>query len=260
MADELEEEGIRFREENDLIQTKINEESGKLAKLEEELEKTTGKFDKKRNDWDHKLLEVERVGRLKARQMNNRCEAIRKEMNKLIESTKRQGEKEHTSIVRQYEKKISAVDSTILELKQALVLSSQETLQFENRLETVTRQRDSANLENYVTEHRYIQAIASRNKEISSLKRDTLDLEHNKEEREGKIQRYESSYQELAKLTVKLARKRMAKKSPRKWITAVCRRRGSASGQKKNTADFLSSIASSSPSSTLLDELDKIEP
>jgi len=209
LTKDLENETQNFVREKSELQGQLMSERTKLSEVETELEEETKRFDKERRDLKNQVSEGERIRKLKARQMNNRYTAIRDELTQKVEGAKRDGRRENKRLTEKFEKKIQEVNDNVLKLQGDLVDAGNNYEKLTVQLGDMAAANDRVLLEKENSERQYRTTISARNIEITGLKEDVQNLNGEITELDDTVNRYESSYRQMAKLSLSLTGRRI---------------------------------------------------
>lgn len=205
----IERERDSFFQEKAELEFKIEEERARLEEVEAELESETFRFADEKRVLEEKIADGERIRKLKLVQWSDRYDAIRKEMNALLGGTRRDARKEKRRLQDKYEKKLAERNDAITSLQEELNQANVQSESLNGRLLDMTRQKVKVLEESRAMEKRYMASVAERNAIIDALKTDVAELQNDVFERDRKVARYEGSFREQAKLSAKLAGKRI---------------------------------------------------
>ena len=221
LSDRLEQEKQRFDQERANLETRIEVEQQRLSEVEERLALEQQNFAQREAKMQEQLEDEIRVRKLKKRQMNERYDAIRKEMTALWEGSKREARKERNALQAKYEKQLSTVTASLTDLEKNYnnVRAVNEELKL--RLDDMTRLKEKSEAEMVSMERRFMQTLAQRNAEITDLTNNVTRLKTTVQEQEKLLVQYQSSYRQLLGLSFKLTGKRLKNTSTRvsRWIT-----------------------------------------
>ena len=221
LSDRLEREKQRFDQERANLETRIEVEQQRLSEVEERLALEQQNFAQREAKMQEQLEDEIRVRKLKKRQMNERYDAIRKEMTALWEGSKREARKERNALQAKYEKQLSTVTASLTDLEKNYnnVRAVNEELKL--RLDDMTRLKEKSEAEMVSMERRFMQTLAQRNAEITDLTNNVTRLKTTVQEQEKLLVQYQSSYRQLLGLSFKLTGKRLKNTSTRvsRWIT-----------------------------------------
>lgn len=224
LTKELQNETQQFVQEKTDLQGQLKAERTKLTEVETELEEEKKRYDRETRKLEDKIKDGERVRQLKAKQMNNRYNAIREELTEKLEGTKREARKEKRRLTEKYEEKLQDVNNNVQKLQGELVNAESNYQQVTAQLGEMTKDRDLIVREKENSERQYRQTISARNMEITGLKQDVQSLNQDIDDLDGTIESYETSYRQMFKLSLKLTGKRL------KNLTRIGRRRKEGDG------------------------------
>jgi chromosome segregation ATPase len=211
LSTRLQEETARFEREKTRLEARIEQEQARLKEVENRLAEERIVFAETEKDLQYQLAEEIRVRKLKKRQMNDRFNAIRKEMTALWEGAKRDARKEKTALTAKYTKEIEEMKSSMRALEDELEDTKTAAARAEAIAKDMELARDRALSERDSLEARYMSMVAQRNQEIASLQSNLQALRITVDEKDALLVQYQSSYRQLFKLTLKLTGKRIAR-------------------------------------------------
>jgi len=203
LQDELRRQQDVFTEERGKIERefseKLEERDGIISELKQEISIS----------W-----EKQRSNEMKIMEMEEQTNVERSEMRLLLEQAKN----DTVRLKAKHKAEISEMSDVVTKLRGELRDTRGSVEQLDRRLVDMTRQRDKKaddlrKLDLYVVDQ---------DSKMLNLSRNILMLERKVEERESKITTYESSYREMAKLSIKLTGRRIRSAGSR--VTGLLRR------------------------------------
>ena len=141
-----------------------------------------------------------RVRQVKKRQMRERYDSIRSEMTSLLESSKRQNRKDYDRLTKKYDKRLKNVQNRVLELEGDLEVSKQSGIKLQGKLDVMVQQKEKLILE----QNALSESLTQRDMKISELEVDVNELREVVREKDVVIDRYETSFRSLARLSVRV--------------------------------------------------------
>eukprot|EP00535_Pseudo-nitzschia_heimii_P005956 CAMPEP_0197178160 /NCGR_PEP_ID=MMETSP1423-20130617/3530_1 /TAXON_ID=476441 /ORGANISM="Pseudo-nitzschia heimii, Strain UNC1101" /LENGTH=517 /DNA_ID=CAMNT_0042627849 /DNA_START=220 /DNA_END=1773 /DNA_ORIENTATION=+ len=190
LQEELSKEQNKYETKKSTLEREITSVTDNLADVETQLANERAQFSKEKEMLEKKLANEIRVGRLKKKQMKKRYDEIRREMTDLWESSKRQARQEERRLRKKYERKIDTVKAQIAELETDLTTEKKRLLveqkEMQSRHTEELRTRDATILELEANVANLGKLIADKDKIIK--------------EKEERIQLYETSFRQFAKL------------------------------------------------------------
>ena len=206
LLNKLEERALEFENEKVGIELKIEEERKKLAELEAELLDERDALVKDNDTLKSQIENEIRVRQLKKRQMKERYEKIRSEMTALLEASKRQNRKDYDRLTKKYGRRLKSVQDRVTELEGDLEVSKESGQKLQVKLDDVLQQK-----EKLVSEQQALsEKLSRRDLRISELEVDVDNLREVVREKDVVIERYESSFRSLARLSVRVTGKKLA--------------------------------------------------
>lgn len=184
------EEQKEYEDEKSTLDQEIRSITANLANVETQLANERVIFSKEKEMLEKKLANEIRVGKLKKKQMKARYDEIRREMTDLWESSKRQARQEETRLRKKYKRKLDTVKAQVEKLENDLMVEKKRLLVEQNDMlsrhaeELQTRDVMISELEG---------SVATLGKLIAN--KDQIIKEKNEQ-----IQRYETSFRQVAKL------------------------------------------------------------
>jgi chromosome segregation ATPase len=194
LKQELADEQQKYESEKSALGQEIKSITANLADVESELAEERANFSEEKEMLEKKLANEIRVGRLKKKQMKRRYDEIRREMTDLWESSKRQARKEESRLRKKYKSKLEIVQAQVSKLEDDLtsekerVLATQKNMQSKHAEELKTRDATIVELEG----------------NVATLGKLIADKDQIIEEKNQRIQRYETSFRQVAKLGFKV--------------------------------------------------------
>jgi chromosome segregation ATPase len=221
LSTKLEQEMERFNQEKATLEDRLDEERTRLMEVQAQLAEEQLLFQEEKADLEYKLSEEIRIGLLKKRQMNNRFESIRKELTALWQGAKREARVERERLTKKYEEQLEAMALNVQSLEQDLERATKSSGDMRAQVQSVEASKIRLQQEYNDMELRYRTTLAQRNLEISDLQATVSDLRSNLQVREAILERYETSFREIAKLGWNLGKKRAKKaaKRVRGWVS-----------------------------------------
>jgi len=194
LQQKLGEEQKQYEAEKSSLDQEIKSITANLSNVETQLANERVNFSKEKEMLEKELANEIRVGRLKKKQMKVRYDAIRSEMTDLWESSKRQARQEESRLRKKYKLKLETVQSQVAKLEtdlsaeQKRLLVEQKEMQSRHTEELITRDATIVKLEGSVT----------------TLSKLIADKDLIIQEKNERIQQYETSFRQLAKLGFKV--------------------------------------------------------
>jgi chromosome segregation ATPase len=190
LQEKLGEEQKQYEAEKSSLDQEIKSITANLSNVETQLANERVNFSKEKEMLEKKLANEIRVGRLKKKEMKVRYDTIRSEMTDLWESSKRQARQEENRLRKKYKLKLETVQSQVAKLEtdlsaeQKRLLVEQKEMQSRHAEELITRDATILKLEGSVT----------------TLSKLIADKDLIIQEKNERIQQYETSFRKLAKL------------------------------------------------------------
>jgi septal ring factor EnvC (AmiA/AmiB activator) len=139
-----------------------------------------------------------------------------------LEATKRDARREEQRLTQKFEAKLQEVNENVEKLRGDLSNAENSLQMVTVQLQDMTAAKERVMLEKERGDRQFLQTISARNMERFGLKQDVESLNTAVQERDGIIERYETSYRELIKLSFQLTSRRI-KKAPSKLVDIVRR-------------------------------------
>lgn len=190
LQQELVEEQNKFEAHRSTLDQEIKNITANLENVETQLKNERANFSKEKEMLERKLANEICVGKLKKKEMKKRYDEIRREMTDLWESSKRQARQEENRLNKKYKRKLDTVQAQVAKLENDMtaekkrLLVEQEKMRSRHAKELKSRDIIILELEG---------SVVTFNKLIAD--KDQIIKEKNE-----RIQLYETSFRQLAKL------------------------------------------------------------
>ena len=204
LSKDLVDESDRFKKEKEDLESVLLEERTKLDIIQKELGKEVELFERERQNFKSDLEENVRIRQEKAKQMRKRYDVIRKEMTDLLNQTRKEARQDKEELKAKYERQLGAINTVVTDLESKLAASQSDAADAENRMIAMTRERDVIIEMGKSTEKRFQQVLSDKNLEIVTLQSNLEALTGISSKQEEKIEKYQGSFRQLAKLSVRL--------------------------------------------------------
>mmetsp|Transcript_31569 Transcript_31569/g.74290 ORF Transcript_31569/g.74290 Transcript_31569/m.74290 type:complete len:234 (+) Transcript_31569:24-725(+) len=190
LRNQLDEEESKYKTERSTLDQEIKSITENLTNVEKQLANERVNFSKEKKMLEQKLAEEIRVGRLKKRQMKQRYDEIRQEMTDLWQSSKRQSRQEQNRLRKKYERKLDTVQKQIAKLEKDLTSEKKRVVEGQKQMEA----RHAVEIQSRDV------MIAELEGSVSTLRKVIVDKDQIIKEKNEQIERYETSFRQLAKL------------------------------------------------------------
>ena len=207
----LESELAKFATDKLSLETSLEQEKNRLTMVEKTLQEETKRFQQETKKLQEKIVDGERVRQLQAKQMNERYSAIRTELTAKWEGEKRYSRRERSRLMEKYETQLVRVNDAVEKLARDLDLARQQTNEWKASFEEAKTEMGRMEAESRRMERSYLNKIYECNGEISQLEQSIVSFQADIKRRDETIERYESSYREMLKLSVNLTKERLGK-------------------------------------------------
>ncbi|VEU37686.1 unnamed protein product [Pseudo-nitzschia multistriata] len=190
LKNQMDEEKVRYESERSTLNQAIEGITKNLTSVEKQLADERVNFSKEKKMLEQKLADEIRVGRLKKKQMKVRYDEIRREMTDLWQSSKRQARQEQDRLRKKYGRKLDTVQAQVSRLEGDLVTEKKRLVEGQAKMEA-----------------RHAEEIKSRDLmvtelegSVTALRKVIVDKDLIIKEKSEQIQRYETSFRQLARL------------------------------------------------------------
>lgn len=194
LQQKLGEEQKQYEAEKSSLDQEIKSITENLSNVETQLANERVNFSKEKKMLEKELANEIRVGRLKKKQMKVRYDAIRSEMTDLWESSKRQARQEESRLRKKYKLKLETVQSQVAKLETDLSAE-------QKRLLVEQKEMQSRHAEGLITRDATIVKLEG---SVTTLSKLIADKDLIIQEKNERIQQYETSFRQLAKLGFKV--------------------------------------------------------
>jgi chromosome segregation ATPase len=190
LQQKLDEEQKNYEAEKSSLDQEIKSITANLSNVETQLANERVNFSKEKEMLEKKLANEIRVGRLKKKEMKVRYDVIRSEMTDLWESSKRQARQEENRLRKKYKRKLETVQAQVAKLETDLSAE-------QKRLVVEQKEMQSRHVEELITRDATILKLEG---SVTTLGRLIADKDQIIQEKNERIQQYETSFRQLAKL------------------------------------------------------------
>jgi len=202
-------EQVRVAEETLALEMSLLDDQARLSAVEAKLKQDTEQFKKEKKKLEEKIQDGDRVRQLKARQMNERYNAIRNEMGKRLEEQKRDARTERSRLIRKYDEKIEIITAALEPQAKELESSKEQIGDLKMALDQMVKEKTRALDDSRRVEKLYQDKLGERSAEVAKLEMSIISYVELLSKRDAQIEQYETSYRELLRLTLRLTRERI---------------------------------------------------
>ena len=184
-----------------VLDEEIQNVTANLENVERQLSNERANFSKEKEMLEKKLANEIRVGRLKKGQMKKRYDQIRSEMTDLWNSSKRQARQEENRLRKKYNLKLDTVKTQVAKLEKDLA-------QEKDRLVVTKTEMESKHMKDLEVRDASIVKLEG---SVANLRKLLVDKDQIIEEKNEQINKYETSFRQLAKLGIKVTGNKVKK-------------------------------------------------
>lgn len=193
-----------YEKEKDELKSLIDAETAKIADFDNQIVKEKARFEEEKSILEDKITDGKQEKKSLITSMDVRFRDGKNELKNILRAIQKEASREERKLIREYGKMIQDQNHVLQRLENDLMVAKKECENLNEKLSDMRVLREETLKETEAMGARYIETIAQRDALIA-------DLDTNVTERKEKIFAYESSFKEMAKLTLRLAVKKLRK-------------------------------------------------
>eukprot|EP00816_Leptocylindrus_hargravesii_P004554 CAMPEP_0196817482 /NCGR_PEP_ID=MMETSP1362-20130617/61008_1 /TAXON_ID=163516 /ORGANISM="Leptocylindrus danicus, Strain CCMP1856" /LENGTH=561 /DNA_ID=CAMNT_0042195195 /DNA_START=165 /DNA_END=1846 /DNA_ORIENTATION=+ len=190
------------------IQRLIDAETEKIVDFNNQIAKEMERFEEEKRILENKIADGKQERMALVTSMDAKFREGKNEMKDVLRAIQKEASREERTLIREFGRMIQEQNRVLQRLENDLLRAKKKCDELNEKLSDVQLLKDETIKEKEAMEARYTETIAQRDALVA-------DLDANVNECVEKISAYESSFKEMAKLTVRLAVKKIRKSGSR---------------------------------------------